>query len=225
MKRALLLGTLFLILSIFIGCDNGLSTKGGNGAIVSRNKTTIINSDATVKTIETETVVNLTQPNNPNGNGHIQYETKSDGTFQINVNTGGSFNVANIVAGANLLKIPMYAGIALIPIALAVGYFTRNIKWALIIGLSGAGMIAGSYFLSQYAVYFLGLLGVLFIFGAYLLYDYYRQAKANIENVKLIDKARELGVIDQEKFKKLAEQPGVQSKSTKKIVRHIKDIS
>lgn len=216
-----MVGTLFLTLCILIGSCNNAKTDGGSGAVTVRNKVTEITSSGSVRTTETETSFVVKQPDNPDKTGGITYSTNPDGTFDVAISTGGSYNVAKTIANSNLLRLPMYAGIGLIPIALAVGYFTRNIKWAIIIGVAGVIMIAGSYLLAEYALYFLALLGILLLFGAYLLYDYYKQAKANNENVKLMQKLRQSGAVDLNKFKEIAED--VQSKSTVKIVDRIKE--
>lgn len=220
MKRFLLLGTLCLTLLIG-GCNESLKTKGGSGSVVIRNSVTEVDPNGNTKVSNTETIFDVNQPDNPNKTAGIKYHMNPDGSTDVSLTTGDSQNVASIAAGANLLRIPIYAGIALIPIALSVGYFTRNLKWAGIIGATGIIMIAGSYILSQYAIYFLGFLFILMVFGAYLLYDYYRQAKANNENVLLMQKLRRDGAIDLNKFKEAAEK--TQSKSTKKIVDRIKE--
>jgi hypothetical protein len=189
---------------MIMGCSP-YTQKGGNGSIRVTDGPVVI--DAVVE-----------QPESPRNSGTI---TVTNNGTKIVVSTGESRNDTDIIASANLLKVPMYAGIGLIIVGVLVGYFFRNIRWAIIIGCIGVTMIIGSYLLSKYAIYFLLGFAVLGIYGVFLLRDYILNKKSNEENVKLLQVLKKTGDVNEKKLSSLASV--LQSKETKKIVKKIKE--
>jgi hypothetical protein len=210
-----------LLISLFllVGCQSG--TAGGNGEIVyTKTVESVDKDDKPVKT--TTTVVNdVKQPESAKGSAVSEVVIKPDGTAVITNSTGGSYNATQILGELNLLQIPMYTGIGLIICGLAIGFLFKDVKWGLIVGLCGVGMVAGSYLLARYAAWFLILGLALIAYGVWFIIDRFKQQKSNDENIKVIDILKETGEVEPTKVAKVADI--VQSKSTKKIVKKVKE--
>ncbi len=199
----------------FSGCESPHS-RGGD--VVIEQHEVLVGTDGTK---ETTTTVTISQPDDPKTETDFKYEIPPGGGIKIAGNLPASTNVAEIIGTANLLKIPMYAGIAMLIAGGLVWAFLKNIKWGATLGVIGMIMIVGSYLLAKFAVYFMLGLVALVAFGLYLLWDYIRQRNANSETVKTIQAAKETGAIsDPKAFAAIADS--VQGKGTKSIVAKIK---
>lgn len=199
----------------FTGCE---SSHSSGGDVVITQSEVMTGTDGTTK--ETITKVVIAQPQNPKTGTDFKYEVSPKG-IEVSGNLPASTNMAETIGSINLLRIPMYAGIAMLIAGAVVGAILKNIRWGVTLGAVGAIMIIGSYLLTKFAIYFLFGLLVLAAFGLYLLWDYIRQRNANSETVKTIQAAKTAGVIsDVEKFAKIADS--VQGKGTQHIVAKIK---
>jgi hypothetical protein len=210
----------FICCALFLmSCQTG--TKGGNGDIIYTQKTETIDEN-NKPVVTTTTVTNkVEQPESAKGSAISEVVVKPDGTAIITNSTGGSYNISQIMGEISLLRIVTYAGIGLILIGLVVGWLFKDIKWGIIIGICGAGMVAGSYLLAKYAAIFLILVLVLIAYGVWFIIDRFKQQRSNDENVKVIDVLKETGAVEPEKVAKVANI--IQSKATKKIVKKVKE--
>lgn len=199
----------------FTGCESPHS-RGGD--VVIEQHEVMVSTDGTR---ETTTVVTISQPEDPKSGTDFKYEIPPNGGIKIVGNLPAASNVAEIVGATNLLKIPMYAGIAVLIAGGLVWAILKNIRWGATLGGVGVIMILGSYLLAKFALYFMFGLLALVAFGLYVLWDYIRQRNANSETVKTIQAAKETGAIsDPKAFAAIADS--VQGKGTKQIVARIK---
>lgn len=200
----------------FSGCDS--SHSRGGGITIEQNEI-LVDTDGTKKT--TVTTVTVTQPDNPKSENGLTYTVPPGGGIKIDANLPAASNVAEIIGATNLLKIPMYAGIAMLIAGGLIWAVLKNIRWGASLGGIGLVMILGSYLLAKFALYFMFGLLALVAFGLYVLWDYIRQRNANSETVKTIQAAKETGAIsDPKAFAAIADS--VQGKGTKQIVAKIK---
>ncbi len=213
MRRYLIL--LFLCLSL-VGCDS-FRNDGGSSGIA--KVTEVIAPDGTKTT--TTIKADAKQPSNPSDATTISFELKPDDTVLIRTIVAGSQNTTKDLAEVNLLKLPMYFGVGLIALGGLAALVFNQYKWGIGLGATGAAMIIGTYLLAQYAPYFLFGIGIAAVWGCWLLYDYTKRKQAADEIVTANQIARETGVIDKEAYSKIAEN--IQSRSTAKIVKEIKD--
>lgn len=217
MHRFLLI--LILMGSLLAGCDD-FNQHGGKGRLIFDDQVVVRQADGSTTTTTYHSEVDIGSAESPNKPAIVEYN-KDEHKVIVKLDTGTSRNDTAILASINLLKIPMYAGLVLIVIGVLVGIIFKNMKWAVAIGATGVGIAVGSYLLAQYAVYFLLGFGIIFAYGFYLLWDYMRRKKANIENVELIERAKSRGIIKIDEFHDLAR--ALQSDSTKQIVEIAKD--
>ena len=202
-----------------IGCQ---ATKqiGGDGNATYSRQTKVISPDGTIN--ETTTTVDATtkQADNASTPATLSLKDNTDGTVLVNIDTGKPRDVDTIKGMFNILNIVTYAGIGLIVIGIAVGFLLKNIQWAVVIGLVGVGMIAGSYLLAQYAIWFMFGLVVILLYGGYLAYSTIKLNQAVVETVDTVDNLLVTGKLNKEELKKIA--PITQSTSTRKLINGIK---
>lgn len=191
--------------SISVNFSDTESAQRLNGAVVSRDNSLKVNVDA---------------PSAPDGPSTVVIEKQADGIVKVTTQISKSHNIAGTLAKINLLQIPMYAGVALMLLSILIFWFLKDLRWAGIFFIVGATMVVGTYLLAQYAIYFMLGLAVVIIYGIYLLYDYFRQRKANDENVSLIQLLKNKGLIAKETLSDFAD--AIQSDTTKKIVEKVK---
>lgn len=222
----LLLGA-FLALSACGGSGlfSSPTTDGGNASVVESNKETKFDETGKPTSVTEHKIEGkMKQPDNPTGGMGFRLGKDKNGNATITAETdGGSQNNTKILAQFSLAKIVTFAGVAMVFAGLAVGYFTKNVKWALIVGLTGVGMAILAQVMVAYAGFF--LLGILALagYGAYLVRDYIRQRKAVEEQTvksNLATVVADHGVnLTPELMKKIAEQ--VYSETTTKIEKAI----
>ena len=207
---------LILIVLMLFSSACSLSNRGGSATY---DQTDVITVDAQGKKTETITTKSsVIQPDDPKSPATLIITPTKNGT-EIKANTGNSYNIDEILAGISLLRIPMYAGLGLIVVAVLVGVIFKQIQWAVAIGATGLGMAVGSYLLAKYAIWFLLGFGILAIYGVYLIRDYFIKHKGAEEMVMTVDAAKVAGAIDIEKFNKVANE--IQSKTTMGLVNKI----
>lgn len=207
---------LFPILILF-GCQSGIS-RGGQASIDRQQVIESVSPDGTTTKTTTRTTTVIKQPENPKDPGVINYDGPKD---KIDISTGASNNIAKSLASVNLLQIPMYAGIGMVMIGVLIGAFLKNYRWAITIGASGLAMVAASFLLAEFAIYFMGLFVIFVAYIGYLAYDYVQSRKAAAEIVKTNEVLKTANMVDKENLAKVADK--VQSESTKKIVRKLKE--
>lgn len=226
---------LFLIIIVVLGtiltsCGS-YNAGGGAGGANYQEKTTTTAPDGTITVTEKTAVATIQQPENPNESGSLVFTDPNGG--QIKLGTGKSDNsIVKAKQTNDLLKIVIGLGAALILGGVAVGILLKQVKWAIAMGLVGAGMIAGSFLLAQYSMVFLCLfvVGVVMLlgYGAFLIYKQFISHKANVENVALIQAIKpklsdeafaEVFTGDKETAPLVK---SIQSPSTSKIVEKIK---
>lgn len=208
-----------------VGCGTpaGLIKDGGSANATISWVVENPQPDGTIQK-ETNTVqVNAQQPQNPTGGNGLRISKKKDGSFDIVSNPGASTDNTDDILSFDLVKMVwIFAGI-LIVAGLIVGFALKNYIWAIVLGLTGISMGILAYLLVQYAAYFLLGIGVLFLFGCYLAYKHFYVKRALTQTVKLVDVAKESGIIDEEKFHKLAKiDNSIQNEKTQKIVDKIR---
>jgi hypothetical protein len=216
MSKILILCCFFLV--FLGGCNSGIWGFGGKAAVKTEYITHIQHPDGKKETEVRRFESTVDQPDNPQSGGAILYDNK---TGNITAQTGSARDSVKTIASTNLLKIPMYAGIGMIIAGVLVGAFLRNFKWGITLAASGFAMVVASFLLAQYAIYFMGLFAVFVAYLGYLMFDYTRSRRAAEEIVETNEILKSTNMIDKEKLAKVADQ--VQSKSTKKMIRKIKD--
>lgn len=208
---------IFLIFIVLAGCLKG-ALAGGLGDYNQEQTIVTDNPDGSKTTTTTTTHANIQSPQGTNKPAVMTVTPTKEG-IKVQYQTGTSYNIDQIMENAKLLRIPMYAGLALLVAGALVLIFTKDIVWASIIGGTGIIMCVGSYLLAEYALYFLIGLGVIACFGIYHIVRYVKINTAHNENVELIEKGMERGIIKTDEFKTMADD--LQSKSTKKLVDQV----
>ena len=219
-KTSIVVGTLLALIFCFnVGCST--QQKGGTADVTYTETTTSLDANdkpvTTTKTVEVASV----QPDSPQAPAKVDVIMPPGGGTNITASSGSGQNNAGIMAAAGNAKIITYAGLGMTIFGILVcGLLLKNWVWAGIVSGTGVAITVLSYLLVQYAMFFLFGFVILVAYGAYLGWDYLRQRRAAAENVEIIQKGKEKGIIDPVKFNDLADV--VQSSSTKAVVKSVK---
>lgn len=208
-----ILCTLLCLSSCGLG---SLGHDGGGGKIQETTVTTETKPDGSKTVTEHKVITEIKQPDNPKGPAILNYDNK--GTL-IGMNTGFAYNIGQIMQELELLKIPMWAGLGLAAIGGILILAAKQMKWGFTFIAIGAAMSIGSFLLAKYAIWFMIGLGVVAVYLLWIFKDYFTKLKNADQLVTTVDVAAAAGVIDKDKFGKIAD--AIQTKDTKKLVDDI----
>lgn len=181
-------------------------------------------------TVKEKTEITVRQPDNAKTPAELNITQDPNGYLTMGANTGNSHNIADLAAinaKFKSLNPLIIMGAVLMIIGVLAGWLTHNVKLGLLIGGTGVCMIILSVLLAEYAIYFLILAAIIAIgAGWYFLRNLGLNAKANIENIAVIEALRKdlPENLENKWFKEShASAKIIQSPSTIKLVKQIKE--
>lgn len=226
----ILLGSLCLFTA---GCASWVSSPG-SGHVTTKRVETIPQSDGTIKTITTTYEATLKQPANPEKGGTLSFVTNPDGTIQVGVATGNSYNLGKFMAGNALLTPVVWAGIGLMVLGAGIGVISKGtmLKPAIGVAASGAGLIVLGYLLSQFAwVFIIALIVGAIVIGWYMLYSAKKYKDRDIaitETVALVERLKTEYMTAADREKEFKKPDGLaatiqRSPETKVVIAEVKE--